>query len=205
MGKTLGVNAKPVTCFRGAGALGSAAEKSYGEGYQIIEIFAEKSPSLFGCSTGLATKFDAKRVSLLVKRAGSLTKSVGNTINCFTEIALAKRLIDLAGNSLRRLTGSFCGLIPQLTCLTQYAVKCSLSLAPGGCASGGCAAVIVQLARPFTNRQNTEQHYGAVYGLNQPKSRLSNRHQLEQGGVDLTLASPMYKLVLKPCDEIRRG
>ena len=156
MGKTLGVNARPVTCFRGEGMLGSAAEQSFGEGYQMIEIFAEKSSSLFGCGTGLATKFGAKRLSLLVKRAGSLAKSVGNTINCFTEIALAKRLIDLAGNSLRRLTGGIHGLIPQLTCLTQHAVKCSLSLAPGGCGSGGCAAVIVQLARPVTIRQNTE-------------------------------------------------
>ena len=156
MGKTLGGNARPVTCFRGAGALGSAAEQSFGKGYQMIEVFAEKFPGLFGCDTGLASKFVAKRVSLLVKRAGSLAKSVGNTIDCFTEIALAKRLVEFVGNSLRRLIGGFRGLIPQLTCLTQHAVKCSLSLAPGGCVSGGCAAVIVQLARPVTIRQNTE-------------------------------------------------
>ena len=98
MGKTLGGNARPVTCFRGAGALGSAAEQSFGESDQMIQIFAEKSPGLFGRGTGLAPKFGAKRASLLAKRAGSLAKSVGNTIDGFTEIAFAKRLIDLIKN-----------------------------------------------------------------------------------------------------------
>ena len=53
MGKTLGGNAGPVTCFRGAGTLGSAAEQSFGESDQMIQIFAEKSPCLFGRITGL--------------------------------------------------------------------------------------------------------------------------------------------------------
>ena len=117
MRKTLGGNAGPVTCFRGAGALGSAAEKSFGESNQMIQIFAEKSPGLFGRGTGLAPKFVAKRASLFAERAGGLAKSVGNIIDGFTEIAFAKRLIDFAGNSLRRLAGSCRGLTPQLTCL----------------------------------------------------------------------------------------
>ena len=156
MGKTLGGNIGPVTCFRGGGKLGSAAEQSFDESDQMIQIFAEKSPGLFGRGSGLAPKFGAKRASLFAKRTGSLAKSVGNIIDGFTEIAFAKRLIDLAGDSLRRLAGGCSGLIPQLICFAQHAVKCSPSLASGGCCCGVCAAVIVHPARPVTIRQNSE-------------------------------------------------
>ena len=132
MRKTLGGNVGPVTCFRGGGELGSAAEQSFGESDQMIQIFAEKSPGLFGRGTGLAPKFGAKRASLLAKRAGSLAKSVGNIIDGFTKIAFAKRLIGLAGNSLLRLAGGCRGLIKQLSCLPLHAVKYSPSLAAGG-------------------------------------------------------------------------
>ena len=105
MGKTLGGNAGPVTCFRGAGALGSAAEQSFDERDQMIQIFAEKSLACSAAVPALPAKFSAKRAGLLAKRAGSLAKSVGNIIYVFTKIAFAERLVDLAGNSLRRRAG----------------------------------------------------------------------------------------------------
>ena len=132
MSRTLGGNARRVTCFRGAGAPGLAAEQSFGESDQMIQIFAEKSAGLFGRGAGLAPKFGAKRASLFAKRAGSLAKTVGNAIDGFTKIAFAERLIDLAGSGLRRLAGGCRGLSPQLNCLAPHAVKCSRSLAPGG-------------------------------------------------------------------------
>ena len=105
MSKTLGGNVGLVTCFRGVGALGLAAEQSFSESDQMIQIFTEKCPDLFGCGTDLTPKFGAKRTSFLAKRAGSLAKSVGNIIDGFTEIAFAKRLIDLVKNLPRLAMG----------------------------------------------------------------------------------------------------
>ena len=133
MSRTLGGNVGLVTCFRGVGALGLAAEQSFSESDQMIQIFTEKCPDLFGCGTDLTPKFGAKRTSFLAKRAGSLAKLVGKIIDGFTDIAFAKRFIDIAGKSLRRLAGGCRGLIKQLSCLPLHAVKYSPSLAAGGC------------------------------------------------------------------------
>ena len=156
MGKTLGVILGLSPVFVARVRLGSGTEQSFGESYQMIEIFAEKFTGLFDLGTRLANKFGAKRVSLLVKRAGSSTKRLATP-----SIASPKLPLPSASLTLPQQFASPYRWLPwshPTTHLpfTQHAVKYPLSLAPGGCGSGGCAAVTVQLARPETNRQNTE-------------------------------------------------
>ena len=71
----------------------------------MIQIFAEKSPGLFGRGSSLAPKFGAKRASLFAKRAGISPSRLATSSTASPKLPFAAPL-DSAGNSLRRLAGA---------------------------------------------------------------------------------------------------